>query len=87
MEKRQGKLGELLIDITQKNGTGIFVSIVGLKYQGEWKDGAKIGKGVSTYKDESGKVINDLYTNGRSDADEAHLRCIVADLPDSLILS
>lgn len=33
--------------------------------QGEWRDGEKIGKGVATFKDSDGKVVTELYTDGK----------------------
>jgi len=69
-----------------RHGPGIAVSITGTKYQGEWKEDAKVGRGVATFKTEEGKVLTELYTDGKMDVDDALFNFLVADLPTVKLL-
>jgi len=75
----------------KRNGTGIYQSITGMKYVGEWKEDICVGKGVSTGKDENGKVINEHYTDGKVDTDITVCKgmgfTIAADLPDVKVVA
>jgi hypothetical protein len=64
--------------------------ISGVKYQGEWKDGNKVGKGVVMFKDENGKLITEVYTDGLRDIDieyDGPFTTSAAELPDVKLLA
>jgi len=60
----------------QRHGAGMFQSVDGIKYQGEWKDDCKVGRGVAT----DGKAHCEVYTDGRLDPDRGFAFGL-ADLP------
>lgn len=42
------------------------MSVEGLKYQGEWKEDQKVGRGVATFKTDDGKVQVTVKSNDRT---------------------
>ena len=77
----------------KKSGSGVFTSVSGVVIRGrklgrrglteigDWKDDIRVGRGVATYTTAEGKVITEIYVDGKLETSSRNFAYGVVDLP------